>query len=168
MSDHPTSGRAPLPSAAPPVGDLEADRRDTVSNALAVLRRRWAVLAASVLLCILVALILHQRREDTFKATASVAFNVANLSDTALEVNTSSGDPARNAATNVLIARSNEVASAVADQLKVAGNASQVLDGVSVDAAPNADVLDIAAEKSTPVLAQSVANAFAHQYIQFE
>ncbi|HWH94977.1 MAG TPA: polysaccharide biosynthesis tyrosine autokinase [Baekduia sp.] len=150
------------------MGDVEPDRADTVANALAVLRRRWAVLAACVLACALVALVLQQRRDETYKATASVAFNVANLSDTALEVNTSSGDPARNAATNVLIARSNEVAAAVARELKTAGTASQVLDGVSVAAAPNADVLDISAEKSTPAQAQAIANAFARQYIAFE
>jgi capsular exopolysaccharide synthesis family protein len=168
MTDLPPTGRPSPRSATPSVGEPEADRRDTVANALAVLRRRWAVLAACVLACVLVALLLHERRDQTYSATASVAFNVANLSDTALDVNTSSGDPARTAATNVLIARSNEVAGAVAKQLSAAGNASQVLSGVSVSAAPNADVLDISAEKATPQEAQAVANAFAQQYIAFE
>ncbi|HWI74112.1 MAG TPA: AAA family ATPase, partial [Baekduia sp.] len=167
MSDQP-----PRPFAAPDglarMGDQEPDRRDTVANALSVLRRRWAVLAACVLACVLIALVLHQRRQDTYQATASVAFNIANLSDTALGVNTAADDPARAAATNVVIAKSNEVASAVASQLKTAGSTSQVLEGVKVDAAPNADVLDISAEKSNPSEAQVVANAFARQYIAFQ
>jgi polysaccharide biosynthesis transport protein len=146
----------------------EPDRRDTVANALAVLRRRWAVIAACVLACVLVALVLHERREETYEATASVAFNVANLSDTALGVNTSADDPARAAATNVVIAKSREVATAVSRQLKTAGSPDQVLSGVKVDAAPNADVLDISAEKDDALQAQVVANAFARQYIAFQ
>jgi len=62
MSDHPSTGRAPLPPVAPLGSDLEGDRADTVANALAVLRRRWAVLAVCVLACVLVALVLHERR----------------------------------------------------------------------------------------------------------
>jgi capsular exopolysaccharide synthesis family protein len=167
MSDHShQSPRPPLPGAAAPFG--EGDRTDTVAHALAVLRRRWAVLAASVLACLLVAIVLDQRREDSYSSTASVAFNVANLSDTALGVNTSSSDPARAAATNVLIARSSEVADAVSKELKTVGDAGTVLSGVSVSASPNADVLDITAEKSSPALARAVANAFARQYIAFE
>jgi capsular exopolysaccharide synthesis family protein len=167
MTDLPPTGPASLSSPPPSLGELEADRRDTVANALGVLRRRWAVLAACVLACVLIALVLHDRRAKTYSATASVAFNVANLSDNALQVNTSSGDPARTAATNVLIAQSNEVAGAVSKQLITAGDAGQVLSGVSVAAAPNADVLDITAKKSTPQEAQAVANAFARQYIGF-
>jgi capsular exopolysaccharide synthesis family protein len=168
MTDLPPTGRPTPRSAAPSVGDLEADRRDTVANALALVGRRWAVLAACVLACVLVALVLHARRDQTYSATASVAFNVASLSNTALDVNTSSGDPARTAATNVLIARSNEVAAAVAKELSMPGGAGNALSGVSVSAAPNADVLDISAEKATPQEAQAVANAFARQYIAFE
>jgi capsular exopolysaccharide synthesis family protein len=168
MSDQPQRPFAAAPDGIARMGDQEPDRRDTVANALGVLRRRWAVLVACVLGCVLVALLLHARREDTYEATASVAFNVANLSDTALGVNTSADDPARAAATNVVIAKSSEVASAVANQLETAGNARQVLAGVKVDAAPNADVLDISAEKATPTEAQVVANAFARQYIAFQ
>jgi capsular polysaccharide biosynthesis protein len=148
--------------------DGDGDRADTVANLLGTLRRRWAFLAAAILACLLVAIVLHERRQTTYEATASVAFNVADLSDTALGVNTSSGDPARAAATNVLIARSSEVATAVSKELKTAGSASQVLSGVSVSASPNADVLDISAVKSTPSEAQVVANSFARQYIAFE
>jgi capsular exopolysaccharide synthesis family protein len=166
MSDQPRPFAAPDGLAR--MGDQEPDRRDTVANALAVLRRRWAVLVTCVLGCVLIALVLHQRRDETYQATASVAFNIANLSDTALGVNTAADDPARAAATNVVIAKSNEVASAVASQLRTAGDASQVLEGVKVDAAPNADVLDISAEKGDPSEAQVVANAFARQYIAFQ
>ncbi len=167
MTDHPTRTVAPFDGPVRP-SDGDVDRSDTVANMLAVLRRRWAVLAAAILACVLIAVVLHQRRADTYEATASVAFNVANLSDTALGVNTSADDPARAAATNVLIARSSEVGAAVAKELRTAGSPSDVLSGVSVSAAANADVLDISAEKSTPAQAQAIANSFARQYIAFE
>jgi capsular exopolysaccharide synthesis family protein len=166
MTDQPKRPFTPFDGAAHAPG--EVDRTDTVANMLGVLRRRWAVLAASVLACLLVAIVLHERRTDTYEATASVAFNVANLSDTALGVNASSGDPARAAATNVLVARSSEVAAAVAKELHLPGSSSDVLSGVSVSAAANADVLNISADKPTPVEAQAIANAFARQYIAFE
>ena len=66
MTDLPPIGRPSPRSATPGVGELEADRRDTVANALAVLRRRWAVLATCVLACVLVALLLHARRDQTY------------------------------------------------------------------------------------------------------
>jgi capsular exopolysaccharide synthesis family protein len=166
MTDEPRRPMTSFDGVARPDGD--GDRADTVANLLGTLRRRWAFLAAAILACLLVAIVLHERRQTTYEATASVAFNVADLSDTALGVNTSSGDPARAAATNVLIARSSEVATAVSKELKTAGSASQVLSGVSVSASPNADVLDISAVKSTPSEAQVVANSFARQYIAFE
>jgi capsular exopolysaccharide synthesis family protein len=166
------SDQSSRPFAAPDgiarMGDQEPDRRDTVGNVLSILRRRWAVLAACVLGCVLIALVLHARKTNAYQATASVAFNITNLSDTALGVNTSADDPARAAATNVVIAKSSEVATAVSNQLRTAGSPAQVLEGVAVDASPNADVLDISAEKSTPSEAQVVANAFARQYIAFQ
>jgi polysaccharide biosynthesis transport protein len=168
MSDHQSFRPFTPPAGGLLATDNEPDRRDTVANTLGVLRRRWAVLAACVLAALLIAVVLQSRKSDSYKATASVAFNVANLSDSALGVNTSSDDPARAAATNVLIAKSSEVAAAVAKQLSTAGSAAQVVQGVSVAAAPNADVLDISAEKPTAVEAAAIANAFARQYIAFE
>jgi succinoglycan biosynthesis transport protein ExoP len=146
----------------------EPDRGETLANALGVIRRRWPILLGCIALCVAVAVFTHERRAPTYKATSNVAFGVSNLSNTALQVNTSAGDPARDAATNVLIARSREVATNVARELHNGSTADQLLRDVSVQAAPNADVLDITAQTGDPRSAAAVANAFADQYIAFE
>jgi capsular exopolysaccharide synthesis family protein len=149
------------------MNEAENDRGDTLVNALGVLRRRWAILAACVLGCVLIAIVMHERKVTTYQATASVAFGVSNLSDSALEVAASASDPARDAATNVLIAHSNEVATAVAKQIGGNHTASELLAQTTVEAAPNADVLDITSQNADSANASLVANAFATQYIAF-
>jgi capsular exopolysaccharide synthesis family protein len=150
------------------MSDAEADRADTLVNVLRALRRRWTVVALSIIGCVVIAFALHERAPKEYEATASVAFNVANLSDTALEVATSGSDPARDAATNVLIARSSEVATAVKKQLRLPNTPQQLLAHISVEAAPNADILNITAKTSDPNDAQELADAFAKQYIAFQ
>jgi succinoglycan biosynthesis transport protein ExoP len=150
------------------MSDAEADRADTLINVLRALRRRWPVLVVSIVACAAIAVVLHARAPKEYQATSSVAFNVANLSDNALEVANSGSDPARDAATNVLIARSSEVAAAVVKQLNLGISAQQAIDNISVEAAPNADILDITAKTSDPDQARRLADAFAQQYIAFQ
>jgi capsular exopolysaccharide synthesis family protein len=148
--------------------DPEPDQPDTLVGALRVLRRRWFVVAASVVLCLLIAVLVHQRRSETYESTSSVAFGISTLSDTALEVANSSANPERDAATNVLIAKSPAVAQAVKAQLKLPDPVQSLVDSVSVEAAANADVLDITAQAGDPFRARQLAEAFAKQYIAFE
>jgi capsular exopolysaccharide synthesis family protein len=68
----------------------------------------------------------------------------------------------------VLIARSGEVAAAVAKQLGGRLGVGDLLSRVKVDAAPNADVLNITAQSGDSGTASTIANAFARQYIAFE
>jgi len=146
----------------------EVDQPDTLVGALRVLRRRWFVVAASVVLCLLLAVLVHQRHTKTFESTSSVAFGISTLSDTALEVANNSANPERDAATNVLIAKSPAVAQAVKAQLKLPDSVQDLVNSVSVEAAANADVLDITAQAADPVRAQALAQGFARQYIAFE
>jgi tyrosine-protein kinase len=148
--------------------EAEVDQPDTLVGALRVLRRRWFVVAGSVVLCLLIAVLVHQRHTKTYESTSSVAFGISTLSDTALEVANSSANPERDAATNVLIAKSPAVAQAVKAQLKLPDSAQDLVDGVSVEAAANADVLDITAKAADPFRARQLADAFAKQYIAFE
>lgn len=119
-------------------------------------------------MCILASVARQQTTTDSYEATASVTFGNASLSDAALQVDRSSGDPERDAATNVLIARSLEVATGVREQLGVQVPAGQLLSAISVEAAPNANVLDMTATAEVPKDAADLANAFADQYISFE
>ncbi len=141
---------------------------DTLAHAVGVLRRRWLVIALSVLACIVVAVGKQASSTDRYTATASVAFGTSALSTAALEVDVGGDSPEREAATNVLVAQSPEVAAAVIRELGLSISPGDLLDAVQVAAAANANVLDISADAEDPATAARVANAFADQYIEFQ
>ena len=147
--------------------DAETNRSDTLVEALRVLRRRWPVVFGCIALCVVAAVGLHARKNATYEATTNVAFGIANLSDTALQVAQGGSNPERDAATNVLIAKSPAVAQSVAGELKIATDPHTLAGDVKVEAAPNANVLNITAKAADPATAQRIANAFAKQYIAF-
>jgi capsular exopolysaccharide synthesis family protein len=141
---------------------------ESLSSMLEVLRHRWLVVAGVVLASVAVLLASHEHKAKSYAATANVAFQSGTLSEAGLQVTpASSGEPQREADTEVLIAHSAEVAQAVARQLHIQGGASELLEKVKVEAAPNADVLNIVATAGDPQYAASLANAFAEQYIAF-
>lgn len=148
--------------------DSQREERDTFGYAFRVLRRRWPILLVTMFLCAALAVAQQQSKTDSYNASASVVFDLSDLSSAALQVNSGSADPARSAATNVLIARSTEVASAVARRLDLNVSPDSLLSSVSVAAAPNANVLDITASTTDPNLSARLANAFADEYIIFQ
>jgi len=152
-------------SAAAPANRREGD---TLAHALAVLRRRWIVVVAAVVACVAAALVQTAFSDDVYEASARVVFGSPTLSDAALQVDRGSADPEREAATNVLIAESPEVASSVRRELDLATPAESLLDSVSVEAEENADVLLITASSDDPEQAARIANAFAFEYIAFK
>lgn len=142
---------------------------DGLTSALTVFRRRWLTVLGVLLACVAIAVVRHERATKTYAATASVAFRNTTLPDAALQVQGGgSGDPVRDAATEVLIARSQQVASNVQKQLKTKTSVNDLLNDLKVEAADNADVLNITATTPYPGYSQKVANAFANQYIQFK
>ncbi len=141
---------------------------ESVAGALEALRRRWLILVVAVVASVGVMVASHVHKPKSYAATASVAFQSGTLSDSALQVAPSgSSEPQREADTEVLIAHSPEVARAVLRQLHLHGEPSELLKEVKVEAAPNADVLDIIATTSDPRAAVRLANAFAEEYIAF-
>jgi polysaccharide biosynthesis transport protein len=135
---------------------------------LAVLRNRWLIVVGVILACVLVSVVHYERGTKSYGATASVAFQSGTLSDTALGVAPGgTAEPQREADTEVLIAHSPEVAEGVRKQLHIPVSTGELLDQVKVEAAPNADVLNVVASTSTPHYSTRLANAFAEQYIAF-
>lgn len=141
---------------------------DSLTYALRVLRWRWRPLVVAVAACMLAAFAWFETHTRTYQATANVAFGTSNLSQTALQVDTNSADPEREAATKVVIARSPEVAAAVAKQLNTGASPQDLIRDVDVSTVPNANVLAITASADDPASAVRLANAFAGQYIAFE
>jgi capsular exopolysaccharide synthesis family protein len=143
--------------------------RETLTSALRVVRRRWLLIVGVVGACVLVSAFNHARASKTYKATASVTFQNNSLPEAGLQINGGgSGEPQRDAATNVLVAHSPQVAEGVRRELGTGAGASELLEEVSVEAAPNADVLDIVAATGDPQRSAQLANAFAEQYLAFE
>lgn len=142
---------------------------NAISNALEVLRRRWPLVAGIVIVCVVISAVQQKRATPTYKATASVAFQESSITEGLLigAGAGSSGEPQRDADTEVTIAHSPEVAQGVRTQLGNRIGVPELLGMVSVEAAPNADVLNITAATDNPRESAQIANAFANQYITF-
>ena len=153
-------------SAAEPFGRVRES--DGLARSLMMLRNRWLIVVAVVLACVLVSVVHHERAAKTYAATASVAFQAGTLSDAALQVSPGgTAEPQREADTEVLIAHSPEVAQGVRRQLRTSVPASELLNEVKVEAAPNANILNVVATSGDPRYSARLANAFAEQYIAF-
>jgi succinoglycan biosynthesis transport protein ExoP len=141
---------------------------DSISKALTVLRRRWMIVVAVVVACVAVAVVHKKSAPKSYAATASVAFQNQTISETALQVTSSgSGEPQREANTEVLVAHSPEVAAGARAQLHISTEPAELLRQVQVEAAPNANILNIVATTGDPQSSAQLANAFAEQYIAF-
>jgi succinoglycan biosynthesis transport protein ExoP len=154
------------------VSAFDAGRGDGESESLAyalrTIRRRWMLLALIALACMGGAIASHALGTDEYEASSRVVFGAPVLSDAALQVNRASSDPEREAATNVLIAESDEVAEGVRRALGSDESAGDLLGDISVEAEENANVLVLTASKTDPAEAAALANAFADQYIAFK
>jgi polysaccharide biosynthesis transport protein len=138
------------------------------SALIAIIKRRWLVASTVLIACVAIAAIHQKRAVKSYEATASVVFQSGTLSEQGLQVSSSgSSEPQREADTEVLIAHSPEVAQAVRKQLLTSVSVGQLLSDVQVEAAPNANILNIVASTRDPQTSALLANAFAAQYIAF-
>ena len=150
------------------VGEPEELESNGLSAARDIIRRRWLIIVSLVVVCLAIAIYEQTSRTKQYKATASVTFDNSSLSQQALAVQTGTGDPTRDGPTNVLVATSLQVAQAVKNQLKTRVPASELLNDVSAQVAPNANVLQTTATTPDPASSARLANAFARQYIAFQ
>lgn len=148
---------------------FEPDReRDSVAYALGVLRRRWLVVVAAVVACLIAGVVITGvDSTDRYESSARVLFGTSALSDAALQVDRFSDDPEREAATNVLLAGSEAVAAEVRQRLGLSTSATDLLDKVEIEAEQNANVLQITATDEDPKQAAAIANAFATEFVAF-
>jgi polysaccharide biosynthesis transport protein len=141
--------------------------RDSLSYVLGVVRRRWIVLVASIAACVVIAFVARVGATDSYDSSSRVLFGTSRLSDAALQVDRSANDPEREAATNVLLARSEAVANNVRKRLGLRESTSQLLDQVSAEAEENANIIRITASDQDPRRAARLANAFAQEFLAF-
>jgi polysaccharide biosynthesis transport protein len=141
---------------------------DVMASALSIIRRRWLLIAGVLIVCVGVSVLKQSRAPKNYEATASVSFQSGTLSDAALQVASSGGgEPQREADTEVLVAHSPEVAQGARQQLQTSAPVGELLESVKVEAAQNANVLNITATTGSARYSALLANAFAVQYIDF-
>jgi polysaccharide biosynthesis transport protein len=155
-------------SATPDLRFEPEHERDSVTYALGVLRRRWMVVVAAIVACMAAGILITGfESTKSYEASARVLFGTSSLSSQALQVERASVDPEREAATNVLLASSEAVASNVRERIGLSTSIDDLLADVEVEAEENANVLQITAANENPERAAAVANAFAREFVAF-
>ncbi len=143
----------------------------TVRYYLAIFRRRWIVIALSVLIPLLVGVALYASTAKTYRGTAEVVINRQSLAD---ELNGTS-DPVAAASdfidivqTDADAAQSVEVARRVLAKAPGTGlTPQQFLNASGVTASPNADLLTFTADSHDPATAVRLANTYAAAYTAY-
>lgn len=116
-----------------------------------------------------IALLVAVLSTKQYTAQSSLLIRQSNL-QTLIDPNASSGseDPARLAATNLLLVTSTAVANNVQSALGTKESGSDLLNQISASANPDADIITIQATDPSPERAARLANAFADQFVAFE
>jgi succinoglycan biosynthesis transport protein ExoP len=138
---------------------------------LPTLRRHWLLVVATALAATAVAAALALTREPTYRAGVQMVFSPPGPEFGVLGFTPTGGDPAREAATNVLRVGSRSVAAAAARDLGE-GDAEALRRRITVSANPDTNVVDVTADEATPAAAQRTAivyaEAFRRQQREFE
>lgn len=141
----------------------------TLRTTLSILRRRAGIVLACALLVPAVALAVSLAQEKRYTATASLLFRDPAL-DEKLFGSTfiqQSGDPAREAATNLRLVSLDVVAARTARALGGRLDTGAVAEAVDVTAEGQSDVASVSATDPSPRFAARIADTFAEQYLAF-
>jgi capsular exopolysaccharide synthesis family protein len=134
---------------------------DGLSRALGVLRRRWLVCIIPAVAGAVAAYALAAGQPEKFESSASLLFRSPAGSE-AVTVDTT-----RQAATNVDLVSSDEIAQRTAAALGGGRTLDSIRSQVSIAARGNSDLISIRARDEDPGTAAAIANTWAAQYIAF-
>ncbi|MDQ6750408.1 MAG: polysaccharide biosynthesis tyrosine autokinase [Actinomycetota bacterium] len=150
-----------------PIG-LDEDSSALV-GAWRVLRERWWIVVVTVLACLALSVALSLTTAKQYESTSKVLLRKSPLNSAAFgtDIFPSSVDPQRDAATNVLLVKSSEVAQGVKRALQLSDSADALSSQVKVQAEENADLVDVTARDRSAKRAAQLANGFATQYVLF-
>jgi polysaccharide biosynthesis transport protein len=138
-------------------------------NAVQTLRDRWWMVAVAMIGGAAIAFAVAVTSAKQYTAESSLLIRQSNL-QTLIDPNASqnSEDPARIAATNLLLVTSSAVATNVQAALRTTESPSDLIGQVSASANPDADIITIQATDPSPARAARLANGFADQFVAFE
>jgi succinoglycan biosynthesis transport protein ExoP len=138
-------------------------------NALQTLKDRWWMVAIAMIGGAVIAFAVAVTSTKQYTAESSLLIRQSNL-QTLIDPNASqnSEDPARLAATNLLLVTSTAVAKNVQEAIGTTESLSDLTAQVSASANPDADIITIQATDPSPERAARLANAFAVQFVAFQ
>jgi polysaccharide biosynthesis transport protein len=149
------------PQPAPPP---EPDTEGVLETGWRIVRRRWLIIAVSIVLAGALTGGLSASREKRFMASASLLVGTA--SDTVLR-DEGTVDAERIATTNAGLLGLGVVAEEAAARLNNRVGAADVSAAVSVVPRQDADLIDVKAETPEPQLSADIANAYGSAFIEF-
>ena len=138
-------------------------------NALQTLKDRWWMVAVAMIGGAVIATAVAVMSTKQYTAESSLLIRQSNL-QTLIDPSASQGseDPARLAATNLLLVTSTAVAKNVQAALRTNESVSALTNQISASTNPDADIITIQATDPSPAQAARIANAFADQFVAFE
>ena len=130
-----------------------------------VLRERWWVLVAAVVLCVAVALALTLHATKQYTAVAKLNFGQNALVGEVGGAQTISADPQADQATNLQLVTTTAIATAVRQSLHLGESPSALLGQVSAANTQSSNVVSISVTDPDPTRAALIANGFADEYV---
>ena len=164
------NGREPSPGAlsGPAQGVTETSVSTNLEQLLLMLRRRWRLVLACVVLVAAAAVGFSLLQRNQYTASASLLFSNTQFDQELFGANFTSSsaiDPTREAATNIDLVALPTVAARTAAALHLPGGVVQ--SEVSVSGVGQANVAQVSATDPSPVRAAQIANTYAQQYVLF-
>ena len=166
------NGMAPGTLAVPAEGarvttESASSENSALDQFLVVVRRRWRLIGACVVLVAAAAIIFSLLQRDQYTASGSLLFSNTQFDQELFGSNftTSSVDPTREAATNIDLVSLPTVAARTAAVLHLPKDV--VRSETSVSGEGQADLASISATDPSPVRAALIANTYLQQYVLF-
>ena len=133
---------------------------------VALLVRQRLIVVAAIVVVPVIALVVSQRQQALYEATATVLVNEQSQTGVALDLNSQiTSPPDRYAATQAALARVGTVAQLAVGAAGVQGRtAGGLLANSTVTANPAADLLSFSVTDPNPAVAETLATAYAHAY----
>lgn len=140
-----------------------------IERMLAVLRRRWWVIALLTVLVAVATFAFSEHQQKKYTATASVVFENPQLNQQASGIQVSPTSPSEDPtimATNVqLLTQQSGVAASTAREVGRGVTAAEVSRAISVSQQGQTSVVNVSAVTSSPALSAAIANAYVRQFI---
>jgi capsular exopolysaccharide synthesis family protein len=147
---------------------MDAERTSmNIEQVLGVVRRRALLVLVCVLVTTLAAYVVSAQQRKKYTATASLAFNNAQLSQQAAGLQVTGGSESQQAQenTNVKLVQLGDTAEYTAVTLGGGLTADEVRKALSVEAQGESNIVSVAATASSPKLAAQIANTYSTRFV---